>query len=54
MDNVILGFVLLVISITILMPIINLYRAINAILEEITIRNKIKLKEYKKFHKDLF
>ncbi len=54
MDKLIFGLIIIVLLAIVLTPIVNLYRAVNTTLEEITIRKKIKLKEYKKIHKELF
>ncbi|MGX4598947.1 hypothetical protein [Faecalimicrobium sp. JNUCC 81] len=54
MDNLIFGLIIIVLLTIVLTPIVNLYRALNTTLEEITIRKKIRLKEYKQIHKDLF
>lgn len=54
MESIFLGISFIVVILIILIPITNLYSAINTTLEVITAKNKIKLKEYKKIDKSMF
>lgn len=54
MENIAFALVFIVAVSIVLTLVINLYSAINTTLEVIAIKNKIKLKEYKKIHKDVF
>lgn len=54
MDSIILVIIFIVLGTVVVLPIVNLYLAINTTLEVIIVKNKMKLKECKKIYKDMF